>query len=131
VLISSLRIPHLDLDCPVPRRVEILSLIATWKNSLGNGAWPILCVAPPVVAKDEFPNEKFASVGYIGAKHYDEGLVADFLSAYAGLIPWNAQFRDEAYLDSLLAPGRVRPPSSCLLSPEERRAYRAGRGLPL
>jgi hypothetical protein len=75
------------------------------------------------VTKREFPNERFAGTGYIGAKHYTVGILQKFLSAYHGLIPWNSM-EDESYFDTLLGPGIDRPANVVVLPPGERQKYR-------
>jgi hypothetical protein len=129
--LTSHRFQELPSECPAIERGDIISLVAVWRNSLGSGKWPIVCVISPIVEKAEFTNERFAARGYVGAKHYDEEIAAEFLSAYFGLIPWNGQWYREWYLDELLAPGVERPASAVILSSEERHTYRVDRGLPV
>lgn len=71
----------------------------------------------------EFPNERYANKGYVGAVNYDAGLLADFLSAFHGLLPWNVM-HDPAYYDGLLRPGLPRPQSVRILDERERENYR-------
>jgi len=111
---------------PPLNRENVISLVATWKQSLSNGTWPFLTVKDLVVSKSDFPNERFSANGYIGAKHYEVGIVQKFLSAYHGLMAWNSM-ADEDYFDTLLAPGINRPENVILLTPEERRIYRNAR----
>jgi hypothetical protein len=105
---------------------DIVSLAATWRQDLNRGDWPQLGPAPLVVTKVDFPNERFAQARYVGAKHYDAGILADFLSAYHGLLPWNVLY-EEDYYDRLLPPGVARPPNAVVLSPAERESYRLER----
>ena len=109
-------INHLDKDA-------VISLNATWKQDLNNGTWAKICVLPPVVKKSDFPNEKFAHNGYIGAKHSSAGLFNDFLSAFHGIVPWNVM-ANEMYWDEYLNNGNGRPNTARLLSPQERVQYR-------
>ncbi len=108
---------------PVLKNENIISLVATWKQNLNNGSWAKIGVAPVLVNQSQFPNEKFAQNGYVGAKNYDSGLLEDFLSAYHGITPWNVMFK-ENYWESLLAPGVEVPSSAEILAPEEREKYR-------
>jgi hypothetical protein len=129
--LTSHRFQELPTRCPAVQRGDVISLLAVWRNSLGSGKWPIVCELSPIVEAADFPNEQFAASGYVGARHYDEGIAAAFLSAYFGLIPWNGDWIREWYLDDLLAPGIERPATAVLLSPKERHAYRVARGLPV
>ncbi len=85
--------------------------------------WVTLVVTEPVVEKAVFPNERFASKGYVGAKIYDAGIVSDFIAAFHGIEPWNVMYNEE-YFDELLAPGLERPATAVWLSADERAAYR-------
>jgi len=105
-------------------RERVVSLAAIWRQNLNRGDWKYLGVIPPVVQKPEFPNERFARVGYVGARHYDAGLLADFLSAYHGFLPWNV-LHDEGFYDQLLAPGVARPSTAVVLGAAEREEFRA------
>ena len=108
---------------PLDKR-DILSLGATWKQQLNNGTWLHLGVSEPVVRKIEFPNEKYAANGYVGAQHSDAGLYSKFLSACFGLIPWNGMFREDFWEDYLNA-RHPRPSGIWLLDSEEREKYLA------
>ena len=122
----STRYQNLPDSLPVLDRNDVISLVAVWKRSLNIGHWPIIGVAPLVVPKQDFPNEQFRDNGYIGAKHYDEGIAEDLVSAYHGLIPWNVMFKED-YYDSMLLNGIERPQSAVVLSGEDRRKYRETR----
>jgi len=105
------------------KRGSALSLTATWRQALNRGEWPSLGVAPEMFKTSEFPNERYANKGYVGAVNYDAGLLADFLSAFHGLLPWNVM-HDPAYYDGLLRPGLPRPQSVRILDERERENYR-------
>ncbi len=107
----------------LPRRTSAIALTATWRQALNRGEWTALGVAPLVFQKSEFPNEQFAQRGYVGAKHYDAGLLVDFLAAWHGLEPWNVM-TDEDFFDKLIAPGVSRPTTAVVLSAAERDLYR-------
>ena len=100
-----------------------LSLAATWRQALNRGEWLSIGQAAEVFQKKHFPNERFASSGYVGAKHYDAGILSGFLSACHGLAPWNIM-KDERYYDAILRPGLPRPASAVVLGPSERAEYR-------
>jgi hypothetical protein len=123
----SARFHSLPSSLPALRRDDVVALLSTWKESLNFGEWPVLGAATFIVETGEFPNERFRGVGYVGAKHYDEGIVQKFLSAYHGLTPWNTM-HDERYYDTLLREGVARPPSAIILSPEARQKYRVEKG---
>lgn len=124
------RCESLDIPVPTLARESLIGLVATTRHAVSTGHWPLIDEARPVVATAEFPNERFAVEGYIGAKLYDPGVIEDFLGAYHGLHPWNGDFIEEDFLDQLLLPGRPRPREAILLSPTERIDYRRSRGLP-
>jgi len=114
------RIPD---ELPALKRDSAVSLVATWRQALNRGEWPALGVAREMFKKSEFPNERYARQGYVGAKTYDAGLLADFLSAFHGLLPWNVM-HDPAYYDYLLRPELARPQSARILNERERDNYR-------
>ena len=114
----------------IPEKIErldkgnVISLYATWKQDLNNGTWAKVAILPPIVAKSDFPNEKFASSGYAGAKHSSAGLFNEFLAAYHGFVPWNVM-ADEDYWDSYLNAGKSRPDNVILLTKAQRMEYRS------
>lgn len=119
----------MDRYSEVPERVETLdrnngvSLVTTWRRNLNRGDWISIAAALPVFQRTEFPAERFAESGYVGAKTYDAGLLAEFLSAWHGLLPWNVM-QDPYYYDALLRPGLSRPNAAVLLDDEARLRYR-------
>ena len=123
VALFSDRFPGLPQSTVAPRTSSAVALSATWRQHLNRGDWPSIGVAPPVFKKAQFPAERFALSGYVGAKHYDAGILADLLAAYHGLIPWNGM-HDESYYDHFLLPGRKRPATALVLGAAERDAYR-------
>lgn len=108
--------PALSIDA-------VVSLSATWRQALNRGGWLALGVAPALVRREQFPNEQFAAQGYVGAKHYDAGILAEFLSAWHGFLPWNVM-HDPSYFDRLLLAGQARPGTAQVLSESERASYR-------
>jgi hypothetical protein len=123
----STRFQSLPSSLPALRRDDVVALLSTWKQSLNFGEWPILGVARFIVEASEFPNERFRDAGYVGATHYDEGIVQEFLSAYHGLTPWNTSY-DERYYDALLREGVARPTAAIILPAEARQKYRVEKG---
>jgi len=117
------RYPDVPAGVPSMQRENIVSLVATWKKNLNKGAWLPLGIATQAAARHEFPNEAVADQGYVAAKHYDAGILAEFLSAFHGLLPWNVMF-DPAYYDRLLAPGAARSDKIRMLNETDRVAYR-------
>ena len=119
----------IDRTCDIPptppklTRTHAVSLVATWRQHLNSGDWPSIGVGPLVYQKKDFPNEQFAKKGYIGAKHYDIGILQDFLSAYHGIVPWNVNYKED-YYDQFLMLGKERPSNIIWLSPEQRLEYR-------
>jgi hypothetical protein len=117
------RYTHIPDELPALKRDSAVSLAATWRQALNRGEWPSIGVAREIFKKSEFPNERYVRKGYVGAKNYDAGLLADFLSAFHGLLPWNVM-HDPAYYDQLLRPGLARPHSARILNEHERDTYR-------
>ncbi len=113
----------------IPESVEslnvdnIISFGATWKQDLNNGSWAKIGVLAPVVDKSQFPNERYADSGYIGATNSDAGVFNDFLSAYHGLAPWNVMYKED-FWDKYLNAGKSAPSSILVLSSQERDKYR-------
>lgn len=122
VAIFSIRHESLPSAAPLLSPETAVALLATWRQALNRGDWPALGLAAPVFQKHQFANESFASSGYVGAKHYDAKIIANLLSAFHGLTPWNVM-ADERYFESMLSSG-VAPASAIILSPAERDAYR-------
>jgi len=117
------RYPDVPADVPSLQRENVVSRVATWKKDLNKDTWLPLGVATQMAAPHEFPNEASADQGYVGAKHYGVGILAEFLSAFHGLLPWNVMF-DPAYYDRLLAPGAARSDKIRMLSDADRTTYR-------
>ena len=123
----SARLQRLDAPVPPLTKHDLVALLTVARHGLAQGYWPVIGTAPALFAKAEFPNERFAPSGYVGAVTYDYGLAEALLSAYHGIIPWNT-WKDERYLDTMLAPGVPRPRSAKLLSSAERASYRKSKG---
>ena len=117
------RYTHIPDQAPTMKRDSAVSLTATWRQALNRGEWLSLGVASEIFRKSEFPNERYADKGYVGAKNYDAGLLADFLSAFNGFLPWNVM-HDPAYYDELLRPGLPRPKTARILNESDREKYR-------
>jgi|TARA_R100000455_G_C6243530_1_gene101814 hypothetical protein len=101
----------------------LISLTATWRKNLNNGQWLPLGLAEITPSLLEHPTEDLAAAGYVGAKHYDAGLLSEFLSACHGALPWNVM-HDPKYYERLLLPGSGRPEKAVVLGEAERTAYR-------
>ncbi|MFO1042478.1 MAG: hypothetical protein U0941_11870 [Planctomycetaceae bacterium] len=118
-----------DRHNEIPERLDgldpsrALSLVTTWRRHLNRGDWISIALAPLVIHKREFPDERLAQTGYVGAKTFDAMLLARFLSAWHGLLPWNVM-KDPDYYDALLRPGLSRPSAAVLLDDEARLRYR-------
>ena len=117
------RFPALPtMPLPLDARTAI-ALSATWRQDLNRGKWLSLTVQPEVFRRSDFPNERFAASGYVGATHSGAGILTDFMCAYHGLVPWNVMF-DPEHHDKLLRPGVNRPDQALVLSDAERQRYR-------
>lgn len=117
------RVGALPCELPKLNSSRLISLTSTWRKNLDNGAWFPLGVAELTPALAQHPAQALASAGYVGAKHYDAGLLSEFLSACHGVLPWNVM-HDPTYYEKLLLPGSGRPEKAVLLGEEERTAYR-------
>ena len=102
---------------------RLVSLTATWRKNLNNGEWLPLGVTDLSQSLREHPTERLAAAGYVGAKHYDTGLLSEFLSACHGALPWNVMY-DPAFYEELLIPGSGRPDRALILGEKERTLYR-------
>ncbi|MDX2056721.1 MAG: hypothetical protein SFV24_02895, partial [Gemmatimonadales bacterium] len=121
----------IDGVAPLVSRSRLVALLATDRHAVTSCSWPVIATGPALVAKEEFPNERLASVGYVGAKIYTPGILTNLLAACHGLVPWNGSYLEEDYLDGLLVPGASRPATAQVLTPVERAEYRRDRGLPV
>ncbi|MCC8561297.1 hypothetical protein, partial [Xanthomonas perforans] len=109
-------IPRLDAS-------RVISLTATWRKNLNRGEWIPLGISEPTLDLLKHPTQALAGVGYLGAKHYDAGLLSEFLSTCHGLLPWNVMY-DPAYYEKLLLSRCARPEKVVVLGEGERTAYR-------
>ena len=89
--------------------VRVIALMAVIDNAFDRGWFPRIGPAEPLVCRADFPNERFAQSGYVGAKSYTGGIVVAFLSAWYGLTPWTG-YHDPEFFDKLLMSGVERPP---------------------
>ena len=87
---------------------NLISLVASSREQLDYGVWKVIGNKPVSVPLERYPNEQFRHNGWVGAKHYDAGLVEDFLDAYYALRPWDNWF-NPGFLDEFLVVGRKRP----------------------
>jgi hypothetical protein len=102
------RVTSLPVADTHTRLGKTLALLAVDDDPFDFGGFPHVGRASPIADRRDFPNETFAQSGYVGAKSYTAGVIADFLSAWHSLAPWNA-YKDEAFFDKLLISGRERP----------------------
>lgn len=123
IAVFSYRFESLPEHAPILDKKNILSLGATWRQSLNNGSWAFIGVCDPVLEKSMFPNENFADVGYVGAKHSDAGLYSKFLSACFGITPWNTMSEHD-YWEEYLNTKNARPNTIIVLDTEARDSYR-------
>ena len=101
-----------DSLTPVPAldpHARVVALMQVVDNAFDRGWFPRIGPATVLARRKDFPNERFAQSGYVGAKSYTGGILADFLSAWHGLASWTA-YKDPEYFDKLLVDGIVRPP---------------------
>lgn len=118
-------IPVADAPIPPLVRQDLVALLAVKRHGLTSGRWPVLG-SGALFEKADFPNERLKEAGYVGAKVYDCGLAEALLSAFHGLTPWN-DWKEENYLDTMLAPGVSRPRTARVLDAAELATYRAAK----
>jgi hypothetical protein len=107
--VTDQRVEAVPPTATVHGRGRVISLIAVSDDAFDFGAFTRVGTASALARRKDFPNERFAQSGYVGAKSYTDGIVADFLSAWHGLSPWT-QYKDPEYFDKLLVSGVRRPP---------------------
>ena len=123
VALFSERFATLPAEIPGLDPSQLISLTATWRKNLNKGEWVPLGLAELTPGLLEHPTAALAAGGYVGAKHYDAGLLSEFLSACHWALPWNVM-HDPTYYEKLLMPGAARPDKAVILSEEARTAYR-------
>jgi len=89
------------------------SILLVTPELLKKGEWRIFKSAMISIPIHARPYEAFRAVHWVGAKIVGAGIVEEFLQASVGLCPWD-DWADPLYLDSLLAPGQLRPSSVVL-----------------
>ena len=100
------RAPSVPAAPPSLLPAQVVARVALSREQLDYGAWPILGPARALCARSDFPNERFARSGYVGARIYDAALAEEFLAAFHALACWDA-FHDPTYLDQwLVSPSR-------------------------
>ena len=108
---------------------RVISILHIGSDLLDKGVWKVLGNHPPVAKSAE---SQHGPRNQVGAKSFGGGgIVEDLANAYFGLIRWNGRSYREDYLNGLLMPGIQMPETCWILNPEERRAYRLERGLPI
>ena len=87
---------------------NLISLIATSTEKLDNKEWKVIGNKDVEIPISKYPNEEFRSKGWVGAIHYDSGLVEDFINSFFSLLPWddwhNPNFLDEFLIDPNIKP---------------------------
>jgi Immunity protein 26 len=110
--------PPLSLEDIVA--LPIITILHTDGFHLASGRWKVLGNAAPTLDPHVGP------WGESGTSTSDSHI--EYLAdAWYGLIPWNVLATDD-WLDKELLPGRGRPATALVLSPEEREAYRKQKG---
>ena len=80
---------------------NLISLVASSREQLDFDVWKIVGNKDIQLQKSKYPNEQFKSKNWVGAKHYDAGLVEDFLDSFYSFLPWDDWFNPN-YLDEFL-----------------------------
>lgn len=66
---------------------NLISRLTSTREQLDYGVWKVIGNQPVSVPVERYPNEQFRRPGWVGAKHYDAGLIEDFFDAYYALRP--------------------------------------------
>jgi hypothetical protein len=86
---------------PIPATGLIAVLFVT-RDLLDRGGWKIVNNGSILIPWQRFLDvEGLRRKGFVGAKIYGSRIIANFLSAYHRLLPWNGYF-DPNYFDELL-----------------------------
>ena len=109
VAVTDQRAESLPTVIALDPRVRVIALMQVGDNAFDRGWFPRIGPAQALARREDFPNERFARSGYVGAKSYTGGIVVAFLSAWHGLTPWTG-YHDPDYFDKLLVSGVERPP---------------------
>jgi len=87
---------------------EAFSVLLTSPDLLDSGTWSVATNHPIAVLRGMLPYEELRDTGFVGAKIYGSAIVAEFVNAYFGLIPWD-DWKDPNYLDGLLLSSEKKP----------------------
>jgi len=90
-------------------KTHLVSVQFVTPDLLRSGTWTIIGERAPAVAiEDYLPLRVLERNGFVGAKIVGSGNIAEFLSAYHALCPWD-EWADPYYLDKLLVSPDKRP----------------------
>lgn len=84
---------------------DAISLPSVAKAEIDKGYWPVVGFGQVHQDLSIAPHRKFAENNFIGAEWHSGGIVEKFVSAYHGLIPWDAYEKRPDLLKSLLIGG--------------------------
>ncbi|MBN2287339.1 MAG: hypothetical protein JXI43_12885 [Tissierellales bacterium] len=115
-VITSIRINTIDDILPKLSKKNIISLLAIEDDVFDFGGWPLISMQKPLKKRKDFPNEKYKSKGYVGAKSYTRGIIEEFISAFHLLSPWDV-YKEPDYFDRLLVSNKLKPEGVLLSKP--------------
>jgi len=95
---------HLDA---IPEK-DLIAVLFVTRDLLDSGRWHIVSNGPTAPWQKFLDIGELKSKGFIGVTIHGSGIVANFLSAFHKLLPWNC-YRDPAYFDKLLISPDRRP----------------------
>jgi hypothetical protein len=107
--VTNRRTKEIPATATLDGETRVIALIAVSDNGFDFGTFFRIGPAAPLARRKNFPNERFARTGYVGAISYTGGILANFLSAWHGLASSTA-YKDPEYFDKLLVRGVERPP---------------------
>jgi len=87
---------------------HLIATLSVTREQLDFGKWKVVGHEPVTLDRELWPNDKFRTNGWIGAKMYDASIAEELLDAYNALVPWD-DWGDPAFLDKLLASPERKP----------------------
>jgi hypothetical protein len=101
------RFPQETVDIRVlPAKEKIFSVKLVTRDLLDEGVWRIVGNASPIGVELFKDLAIWRANRFIGARINGSGVIADFISAFYGLAPWDGMKNPQFYDEMLLDPGK-------------------------
>ncbi len=113
--VSSVRFSEIPTRLEIIPEERLLAVLFVTRDLLDSGRWHIVNNGPIISWEKYIEIHAMRNKGYIGVAIEGSRIVANFLSAYHKLVPWN-KYYDPEYFDKLLI-SRDRKPADVLLKP--------------